>query len=162
MQPGFQRYLPIILIVFVLLFVLPALFHKSKSKGPSSSTLSDETIAATQSVDKAEMAFKAEHKGYTSHVSDLVTITPSLSHAISDGILVKLDVSTDGQTYLAQVVSTYLSMTRGREGEKQIAKGCVVVKSGSGVACPVKPAPKGSSTTTTTTTSTTTTSTTAG
>jgi hypothetical protein len=154
---NFQRFLPIILVVFVLLVVLPTVFHKSSSKGPSASTLTTETIAALGLVDKAEQAFKAAHTGYTSNVANLLGVTPALGPDLADGVTVQIDVSTDGQTYYAQVASTVLGMVRSRAGAKQIANGCVVIKSGSGVACPVKPVPKTTSTTTTTTTGTTTT-----
>jgi hypothetical protein len=149
--PNFQRFLPIILIVFVLLFVLPAVFHKSTSTGPSSATLSTETIAAMGIVDKAEQTFKASHKGYTSHVADLLPITPALGHDLADGVEVQLDVSSDGQTFYAQVASSVLGMTRSRSDNKEIANGCLVIKSNSGVACPVKAAAKSTTTTTTTT-----------
>jgi hypothetical protein len=150
--PNFQRFLPIILIVFVLLFVLPAVFHKSTSTGPSSSTLSTETIAAMGIVDKAEQTFKASHKGYTSHVADLLAITPALGHDLGDGINVQLDVSSDGQTFYAQVASSVLGMDRSRSGGKELANGCLVIKNNSGVACPVKAAGKGTTTSGTTTT----------
>ncbi len=152
MPANFQRFLPIILIVFVLLVVLPTVFHKSSSSGPSSSTLSTETIAAMGIVDKAEQAFKASHKGYSSHVADLLALTPALGHDLSDGIEVQLDVSSDGQTYYAQVASSVLGMVRSRTASKEIANGCVVIKNNSGVACPAKPAAKSTTTTGTTTT----------
>ena len=156
MPANFQRFLPIILIVFVLLFVLPAVFRKSSSTGTSSSTLTTETIAATGLVDKAEQAFKAAHTRYSSNLADLLGVTPALGQDLGDGVTVRLDVSSDGQTYYAQVASTVLGMVRSRTGTKEIANGCVVIKSGSGVACPVKPAAKTTSTTTTTTGATTT------
>ena len=143
MPPNFQRFLPIILIVFVLLVVLPAVFHKSTSKGPSASTLSTETIAAMGIVDKAERAFKASHKGYTSHVADLLAITPALGHDLGDGIAVQLDVSSDGQTFYAQVASSVLGMDRSRSAGKELTNGCIVIKNNSGVACPVKATAKG-------------------
>ena len=155
MPPNFQRFLPIILIVFVLLFVLPAVFHKSTSTGPSSSTLSTETIAAMGIVDKAEQTFKASHTGYTSHLADLLTITPALGHDLGDGINVQLDVSSDRQTYVAQVASSVLGMVRSRAGSKELANGCLVIKNNSGVACPTKAAAKSTTTTGTTTTTTT-------
>jgi hypothetical protein len=156
-QPNLQRFLPIILVAFVLLFILPTVFHKSSSKGPSSSTLSTETIGAMTLVDKDETAFLAGHSGYTSHVSDLLAISPALGQDLSDGVGVNLDVSTDGKTYYAQVTSSVLGMIRSRTGAKQIANGCLVIKSSSGVACPTKPVAK---TTTSTTASTSTTGTT--
>lgn len=153
MPPNFQRFLPIILIVFVLLFVLPAVFHKSTSTGPSSSTLSTETIAAMGIVDKAEQTFKVSHKDYSPHVADLLIIAPTLGHDLADGINVQLDVSSNGQTYYAQVASSVLGMDRSRSVGKEIANGCLVIKSNSGVACPVaKTAAKSTTTTGTTTT----------
>jgi hypothetical protein len=152
--PNFQRFLPIILIVFVLLVVLPAIFRKSTSTGPSSSTLSTETIAAMGIVDKSEQTFRASHKGYTSHVADLLALTPALGQDLADGIEVQLDVSSNGQTYYAQVASSVLGMTRGRSAGKEITNGCVVIKSNSGVACPVKATSKSTTTTTGQTTTT--------
>ncbi len=66
-----------------------------------------------------------------------------------------LDVSTDGNTYYAHVTSTVLGLVRARSGAKEIESSCLVLKSGSGVACPA--APKASTTTTSTTSTTTTT-----
>ncbi|HEY4346289.1 MAG TPA: hypothetical protein VGM80_01790 [Gaiellaceae bacterium] len=151
MPPNIQRFLPIILIAFVLLFVLPAIVHKSSSSGPSSSTLSTETNAALALVDKGEQAFLGEHNRYTSHVADLLAVTPALGHDLSDGVDVVLDVSTDGQTYYANVTSDVLGLVRSRTGAKRIANGCLVVKKGSGVSCPTKPAAKTTTSTTTTT-----------
>ncbi|HWE83252.1 MAG TPA: hypothetical protein VG265_16495 [Gaiellaceae bacterium] len=159
MPPNLQRFLPIILIAFVLLFILPAVFRKSTSKGPSSSTLSTETIAAMTLVDRDEKLFIAGHKDYTSHVADLLGLSPALGQDLSDGVGVNLDVSTDGKTYYAQVTSTVLGMVRSRTGAKEIANGCLVIKSGSGVACPTKPAAKTTASTTASTSTTTTTTT---
>jgi hypothetical protein len=150
--PNIQRFLPLIVVAFLVIFVLPSILHKSSSKGPTAKTLSAETIGALGLVDKAEVAFKARHAGYTSHVADLLATAPALGADLADGIAVDLDVSTDAKTYYAQVTSTALSMVRSRTGVKQIANGCVVVKSGSGVACPVKPAAKTTTTTGATTT----------
>jgi hypothetical protein len=157
--PNFQRFLPLLLIVFLLLIVVPALTHHgSSSKGPSASTLSQETIAATGLVDKAEVAFKTAHRSYSEHLADLLVLEHGIGAALSDGVVVQLSVSTNGQTYLAQVASSVIGLVRSRTGPKVTTKGCVVFKSGSGVACPTPP----TSTTTTTTTGTSSTSTHAG
>lgn len=148
MPPNMQRLLPFFLILLVLLFIVPALVHKSKSTGPSSSTVSTETIAAVGLVDKAEQTFKASHKGYSSHVADLLELAPTLGHDLADGVVVNLDVSSDGQTYYAQVASSVISLVRGRTGTKQIAKGCLVLKNSSGVKCPVAPVATATTTTT--------------
>jgi hypothetical protein len=155
---NFQKFLPIILIVFFLLFVVPTVLHRHSSKGPSAETLSSLTIATMNTVDKAEVAFRAAHGGYTSNVADLLALDHSLGKAFSQGIAASVNASTDRRTYYGQVASVNLDMMRARSGDKVIVKSCIVVKSGSGVACPAGQVPK--TTTTTTTTSTTTTTTT--
>jgi hypothetical protein len=160
--PNIQRFLPIILIAFLLLIVLPAILRKSSSSsGPSSSTVSTETIGAMNLVDKGEKAYRAAHHGYTSHVADLLELERPLAHDLGDGVVVVLDTSESGLTYYAHVTSTYLGLVRARTGPKQIVTSCLVVKKGSGVACP-KPPTSSTTASTTTTTSTSTTTTTAG
>jgi hypothetical protein len=148
---NFQRFLPIILIVFFLIFVVPTILHRHSSKGPTAETLSNQTIATMNSVDRAELAFKAAHGGYTSNVADLLSLDHSLGKAFSQGIVASVNASTDRQTYYGQVASVYLDLVRARSGDKVLVKSCLVVKSGSGVACPAAPAAKTTSTTTTTT-----------
>ncbi|HEX4520344.1 MAG TPA: hypothetical protein VH063_12255 [Gaiellaceae bacterium] len=156
MPANLQRFLPIILLAFFLLFVVPSLLHKhSSSKGPSSEDLSNQTIATMNNVDKAEVAFRSAHGDYTSNVADLLALDHALGKAFSQGIVASVNASTDGKTYYGQVASVYLDLVRARTGNKVLVKSCLVVKSGSGVACPAPPAAK-TTTTTTTTTSTTT------
>ena len=146
MQGNFQRFLPILLLVFLLLFVLPAILHKKHSSGLSSKELSQETIAAMNIVVAGQKSFTAEHGHYTSRVADLIEGSRRLAKYIADGVLVQVDASTSGKTYYTQVAS----------GVIVLAKSCDVIKSGGGVTCPGT-----GTTTTTTTTSPTTTTTTA-
>ena len=157
MPANFQRFLPLILIIFLLLFVLPAILkHHSSSKGLTSKELSQETIATTTKVDALQQQFRTAHKGYTDSVADLLAMDHALGKALGDGVVIALDVSTDKQTYYAQVASSVIQLTRAREGSRVIAKSCTVIKSGSGVACP-QPPTKTTSTSTSTSTATTTT-----
>jgi hypothetical protein len=153
-----QKFLPILLLVFLLLFVLPAILHKkSSSSGLSAKELSQETISAMNIVDRGQKSFKSEHGRYTSHVADLVEGSQPLAKALADGVVIQLDASTSGGTFTAQVASGYLVLVRVVEGGKTVAHSCQVLKSGSGVACPTPPAKTTTSTTTTTTGTTTTT-----
>jgi hypothetical protein len=152
MQPNLRRFLPLIIIVFFLLIVLPTLLRKGSSSGPTAKTLSQETIAAMSLVDRAELDFKAEHGRYSGHLADLLGLSRKLGANLVDGVAVTLDVSTDGQTYVGRVASNVISLVRARQGGKTITHGCLVVKSGSGVACPAAaPKPAGTTTAETTT-----------
>jgi hypothetical protein len=152
---NFQRFLPLILIVFLLLFVLPAILKHHSSKGLTSKELSQETIATTTRVDALQQQYRTAHKGYTDSVADLLALDHALGKALGDGVVIALDVSTNKQTYYAQVASTVIQLTRAREGDKLISKSCLVVKSSSGVDCPQPPAKKSTSTSTGTSTTTT-------
>ena len=160
MQGNLQRFLPILLLVFLLLFVLPAILHKKKSSGLSSKELSQETIAAMNIVVAGQKSFTAEHGHYTSRVADLIEGSRRLAKYIADGVLVQVDASTSGKTYYTQVASGVIVLVRSQTGNVVLAKSCDVIKSGSGVACPGT-GTKTSGTTTSPTTTTTTTQTTA-
>ena len=149
MQGNFQRFLPILLLVFLLLFVLPAILHKKHSSGLSSKELSQETIAAMNIVVAGQKSFTAEHGHYTSRVADLIEGSRKLAKYIADGVLVQVDASTSGKTYYTQVASGVIVLVRSQTGNVVLAKSCDVIKSGGGVACP------GTGTITTTTTTTT-------
>lgn len=135
--PNFQRFLPIILIAFVLLFILPTVLKKKSSTGPNTKTRAADTISALNLVGGAEKDFLAAHDRYTAHLADLIPLRKQLVSDLSIGLGVQLDVSTDGKTYYAQVASDVLSLTRARNQSKIIASGCLVLKSGTGVKCPV-------------------------
>jgi hypothetical protein len=156
MQGNLQRFLPILLLVFVLLFVLPSILHKKKSSGLNSKELSQETIAAMNLVVAGQKSFTAGHGRYTGHVADLIQGSQKLAKYIADGVLVQVDASTNGKTYSTQVASGVIVLNRSQTGGIVLAKSCDVIKSGSGVECPgTGTKPTTSTTTTTTTTATT-------
>jgi hypothetical protein len=155
--PNIQKFLPFILIIFFLLFVVPSILHHgSKSKTTS---LSTQTMNTMNLVDRAEKSYRAAHKGYTPNIADLLVIERALGPLLGSGIVVSLNTSSNSQTYFAQVASSVISYVRARTGAKLIAHSCLVLKSGSGVSCTPKPAKTTSTSTTTTTTTSGTTST---
>jgi hypothetical protein len=135
---NFQRLLPFFLILILALFVLPALFRKHKS-GPSAATRATQTIEAMKLIDRGEQAYKSAHDRFTPHLADLLPLETKLARDLSIGLDVRLDVSTDGSGYLAQVTSDVLRLVRARGATKVIARSCLVLKSGSGVSCPPQP-----------------------
>ena len=135
MPPNFRRFLPFILIAFFILIVGQTLLRKHTS-GPTASARATETIGAITLIDKAEQAYRAKNGRFTANIADLVPYGRHLTYDLADGIGMQLDVSTDGQRYLDQVLSDVLSLNRTYDDAKVIAQDCVVVKSGSGVACP--------------------------
>ena len=75
MPANLQRLLPILLVIFLLLFVLPAILkHHSSSNHLTSKELSQETIATTTKVDALQRKFRTAHKGYTDSVADLLAL----------------------------------------------------------------------------------------
>ena len=138
MPANFQRLLPFFLILMLALFVLPALFRKHKS-GPSSGAKATQTIQAMDLIDKGERTYKAAHGRFTPHLADLLPLETKLASDLSIDLDVRLDVSTDGRGYLAEVTSDVLRLVRARGETKVIARSCLVLKSGSGVSCPSQP-----------------------
>jgi hypothetical protein len=134
--PNLQRYLPLILIAFVLLFVLPSLLKKHSSTSLSTKAQALATVGALSLIDKEEQAFKVAHGKFTSSLADLVPGHPLLATDLGAGLAVQLDTSTDGQSYLVRITSNIFSIVRAHTGTKVTAKSCRVLKSGSGVDCP--------------------------
>ena len=156
MNPNIQRFLPLLLIVFFLLFIVPALLHhSSSSKGLTAGELSTQTIGAMRMVDRTENVFRAAHKSYSRNVADLLTLDNKLGTALGNGVIVSLDVSSDGQAYYASVASGVIALFGARNHGRRILNSCLVLKSSSGVACPAGTTTSSSTTTTTTTTTTT-------
>jgi hypothetical protein len=135
MPPNFRRFLPFVLIAVVFLFLVPTLFKKHTS-GPSTSTRATQTIAAMNLIDKGEQSYRAAHGRFTSHLADLLPLRKQLAADLAIGLSVQLDASTNGQSFLAQVASDVISLVRARGGNKVTAQSCLILKSGSGVACP--------------------------
>ena len=136
MSPNFRRYLPFILIAFFILIAGQTLF-KRHSSSTTTSARATQTIGALNLIRTAEQTYQTKNGRFTSHIADLVPYGRHLTTDLADGIGMQVDVSTDGQRYLAQVISDVLSLNRTIQGTKVIAQDCVIVKSGSGVACPV-------------------------
>ena len=136
MPANFQRFLPFILIGFVLLFVLPTLLKKKSSSGSSSKTQAARAIDAVNLIDQAEQSYRLAHARFTPHLADLVPFHPRLATDLGIGLTVTLDAGTGGKAYLQQVAGSVLSLVRARDGNKIVANSCRVVKSASGVACP--------------------------
>ena len=137
MPPNIRRFLPIILVAFFLLFLLPTLLKKKSTSGLSSAARATQTINAMNLIDKGEQAYKTAHGSYTAHLADLVATSHALAKDLVIGLAVQLDAGSNGQSFVAQVESSVLSLVRARSGKKLIADSCLIVKSGSGVKCPV-------------------------
>ena len=135
MQPNFRRFLPIALIAVVVLFIVPQLLKKHPS-GSSAGTRATQTIDAMNLLDKGEQSYKTAHGRFTLHLADLLPINTRLASDLVIGLNVQLDVSTNGQSFLARVAGDVLSLVRARSGAKVSAQSCLVLKSGSGVTCP--------------------------
>jgi hypothetical protein len=136
--PNFRRFLPLVLIAAFFLFLLPTLLKKKNTAASSSlGTRATQTIDAMNLIDKGELSYKAAHAGYTNHLADLLAVNHRLASDLVIGLTVQLDTGSDGESFLAQVESDVLSLVRARNGKKLIANRCLILKSGSGVKCPV-------------------------
>jgi hypothetical protein len=124
-------------IATLLLFVLPTVLKKHKTAGSSAATVATQTINAMNLIDAAEQTYKAANGGYTPHLADLLVIKHGLAGDLVSGLLVQLDAGSARQSFFAHVESDVLSLVRARNGKKLIADTCLIVKSGSGVKCPV-------------------------
>ena len=136
MSPNFRRYLPFILIAFFILIAGQTLLKKHSSSGTTAKQRAAQTVGALNLIRTAEQAYQTKNGRFTSHIADLVPYGRYLTTDLADGIGMQVDVSTDGNRYLAQVISDVLSLNRTIQGTKVIAQDCVIVKSSSGVACP--------------------------
>jgi competence protein ComGC len=136
LPPNIQRFLPVIVIAVFLLIILPTLVKKHGTSGPNAATRSTQTIGAMNLIDKGEKAYLASHGHFTSHLADLIASSHGLAADLAIGLDAQVDVSSDGKTFLAQVSSDVLGLVRARDGGKILAQSCLVLKSGSGVACP--------------------------
>ena len=131
-----RRYLPFILIAFVVLIGAQALFKKKSSTGSTASVVAAATINGMNLVNKGEQQYQAAHGRFTSNLADLLQLKPHLASDAAVGVSFDLDASTDGHTYLAESLSSVISLTRAFTDTKVTSQSCVILKSGSGVACP--------------------------
>jgi len=144
-----RRFLPIMLIAFAALFILPQLFRGSNSKTLSSKDRGVLTRDAMLRIDKAQKAAFAADGKYTGNLADLVVGDKVLAQELTVPLTIDIDVGSKGTSYVVRVSSDVLSVARARSGDKVVASNCRVLKSSSSVKCPE---PAAATTTTTTTT----------
>ena len=131
-----RRFLPILLIAFAALFILPQLFKGGNSKTLSSKDRGLATRDAIERIDRGERKLFAADGKYTPHLADLVATDKVLASELTVPLTVELDVSANGKSYLAQVSSDVISVARARSGDAVVARSCRVLKSRSSVKCP--------------------------
>jgi hypothetical protein len=141
MSPNVRRYLPMFVIVAALLFIVPALTRKKSNSSASSKTAAAATADAMRIVASSEGKYLAAHGRYSTHLADLVTLSPRLGADLSAGVAIALDVATGGKTFLAQVSSDQLRLVRSRNATKTFANNCTSLASGA--KCPVGTSPTG-------------------
>jgi hypothetical protein len=136
-----RRFLPIILIAFAALFILPQLFKHSSSKTLSSKERSQMTRDAMLRIDKAQKASFADGGRYTDSLAQLAAKDKVLAAELTVPLVVDLSIGAGGKSYLVTVSSDVLSVARARNGAKVVSSNCRVLKSGTGYDCPVPPKP---------------------
>jgi hypothetical protein len=133
-----RRFLPILLIAFAALFILPQLFKgNGGSKTLSSKDRATLTRDAMLRIDKAEKTAFAADGRYTGNLADLVVADEVLARELTVPLNIYLDVGTGGKSYVVRVWSDVLAVARARSGDAVVASNCRVVKSRSGFKCPV-------------------------
>ena len=142
-----RRFLPLILIAFAALFILPQLFKGSGSKTLSSKDRSLMTRDAMLRIDKAEKAAFAGGGKYTDSLAELVANDKVLASELTVPLQIDLSTGDDGKSYVVSISSDVLSVARARKGPKVASSNCRVLKRGTGYKCPVPPPPPGSTTT---------------
>ncbi|MGE5273334.1 MAG: hypothetical protein ACM3QU_06115 [Verrucomicrobiota bacterium] len=147
-----RRFLPIILIAFAALFIIPQLFKGSSSKTLSSKDRATLTRDAIDRIDKAEKAAFAKNGKYTDSLADVVVSDPVLAKELTVPLTIDLSTGAGGKSYVVTVSSDVLSLARAWNGAKIVSSSCRTLKSRTGYKCPVPPT-AGTTTTTGTTTS---------
>ena len=152
--------LPILLIAFVALFILPQLF---KGKGGSANLSTKDrgrlTLDAIARIDRAEQKAASGGGKFTTDLAQLAAGDKVLASELTIPLTVDLNVSDDGSTYLARVTSDVVSVAWNRTGSS-VVRSCRVLRSRTGVDCPVGTSAPTTTTVTSTVGTTTTTSTT--
>jgi hypothetical protein len=144
-----RRFLPIILLAFAALFILPQLFKGSSSKTLSSKDRAVMTRDAMLRIDTAQKAAFADTGKYTDSLADLVVADKALARELTVPLTIDLSTGAAGKSYVVTISSDVLSVSRARKGAKVVSSSCRTLKKGTGYKCPVPP----TTTTTTTTTS---------
>jgi hypothetical protein len=154
-----RRFLPILLIAFAALFILPQLFKGGGSKTVSTKDRGRLTLDAVARIDRAEQRTFASTGKYTNDLAGIAARDKVLASELTIPLTVDLDVGGNGKTYLARVSSDIVSTAWSRAGSK-VLRSCRVLKSRTGVDCPVGTIGPSTTTVTSTTGTTTTTITT--
>jgi hypothetical protein len=154
-----RRFLPILLIAFAALFILPQLFKGGGSKTLSSKDRGRLTLDAIERVDRAEQQALTSTGRYTADLAELVARDRVLASELTIPLTVDLDVGGNGKSYLARVSSDIVSAAWSRTGST-VVRSCRVLRSRTGVDCPVGTIGPTTTTVTSTTETTTTTRTT--
>ena len=146
-----RRFLPIILIAFAALFILPQLFKGSSSKTLSSKDRAIMTRDAMLRIDKAQKAGFAQTGKYTDSLADFVVTDKVLARELTVPLTIDLSTSGNDKSYVVTISSDVLSVARARRGARVVSSTCRTLKSRTGFKCPVPPAPTTTTTSTTTT-----------
>jgi hypothetical protein len=155
-----RRLLPILLLVFVALFILPQLFRG----GGGSSNLSTKdrgrlTLDAIDRIDRAQQQVSSSTGKYTADLTELVARDEVLASELTIPLIVDLDVGAGGKSYVARASSDVVSVAWIRNGST-LVRYCRMLKSRTGVDCPIGTRAPTKTTVTSTTGTTTTTRTT--
>jgi hypothetical protein len=154
-----RRFLPIILLAFAALFILPQLFKGGGSKTLSSKDRGRLTLDAIERIDRAEQQVLTSTGRYTTALAQLAARDRVLATELTIPLTVDLDVGGNGKSYLARVSSDIVSAAWSRTGST-VVRSCRVLRSRTGVDCPVGTIGPTTTTVTSTTETTTTTRTT--
>jgi hypothetical protein len=154
-----RRFLPILLIAFAALFILPQLFKGGGSKTLSSKDRGRLTLDAIERIDRAEQQALTSTGRYTADLAKLAALDRVLASELTIPLTVDLDVGGNGKSYLARVSSDIVSAAWSRTGST-VVRSCRVLRSRTGVDCPIGTIGPTTTTVTSTTETTTTTRTT--
>jgi hypothetical protein len=136
-----RRFLPIILIAFAALFILPQLFKGGGSKTLSSKDRAAMTRDAMLRIDKGEQAAFAKTGKYTDSLAEFVVADKVLARELTVPLTIDLSTGDGGTSYVVTVSSDVLSVARARNGKKVVSSTCRQLKSRIGYKCPVPPTP---------------------
>lgn len=146
-----RKYLPLLIIAFVALFILPQVL----SRGGSSKTLSSDdraalTLDGINRIDRAEKKLLATNGRYTANLADLVQLDKQLAIDLTVPLDVDIDIGSDGKSYLVRVSSDVISFARARTNGKLTAANCRELKKSVDCPEPAKRTQTGTTATTTT------------
>ena len=104
-----RRFLPILLIAFAALFILPQLFKGGGSKTLSTKDRGRLTLDAIGRIDRAQQKEFSSSGKYTDDLAQLAARDKVLASELTIPLVVDLDISGNGKSYLARVSSDVVS-----------------------------------------------------